>query len=149
MNIERLKQLVRAYGAASDLWPAEERSEARAFLATSAEATRVVEQELRLDAVLSRSQVAQPSAALLDRIVATATAHPQSSPLPKQATRRWFSIDLGFGRIWQQAAGLAACAVLGFVVGWTGIIDVPTSSAGEYEFAVMVTDDLPFDGVRW
>jgi anti-sigma factor RsiW len=144
MKIERFEQLVRAYGADPALWPAGERDAAQQLLASSAEAQRLVERERRLDQLLFSSPAPVASAALLDRIVANATAQPQVRSAPKPAPRRWFAIDLGFGRLWQQAAGLAACALLGFFVGSSGVLDISPSDAGE--IAALMSDDLPFDG---
>lgn len=144
MKIERFTQLVRAYGAEAALWPAGEREAATQFLANSAEARLVVEQELRLDSIMSRSRLPAQSGALLDRIVENATAQPQGRRIP--AARGWFSVNLGFGQLWHQAAGLAACALLGFFVGSSGIIDLSPNDAAEFEVSAMATDDLPFDG---
>ena len=144
MKIQRFEQLVRAFGANPELWPAGEREAAELLLASSAEARRVMEQELRLDVILARSPEPALGSALLDRIVANAMAQPQVRSAPKAAPRRWFSMDLGFGRLWHQAAGLAACALLGFIIGSAGLLDVSPSDAGE--LSALMADDLPFDG---
>lgn len=74
MTLQRLQQLLDAYGAASDRWPEEERAAAVLLLQHSAAARAQREEAARLDALLDLAPHAQPSAELATRILAAAPA---------------------------------------------------------------------------
>lgn len=74
MTLQRLGELLEAYGARSEGWPVEEQSAALALLRESAEGRRLRNQAAALDTVLDRSRAPAPSAALLDRVLAAAPA---------------------------------------------------------------------------
>jgi hypothetical protein len=114
MTIQRLQELLDAYGARSDQWPPGERASALALLRDSDEARHRRNEAARLDAVLARAVVPAPSPGLLDRVVATASdvrlpvartalrRHPNEHHGPRdgqlrvhprrQAERRWQSV---------------------------------------------------------
>jgi len=74
MTLDRLQQLLDAYGADPMRWPEEERAAALAMLARSAEARAALADAERLDAILDLAESAEPSSDLAARIVAAAPA---------------------------------------------------------------------------
>lgn len=74
-TLDRLTEILDAYGADPNRWPAAERADALALVAVSPDARDLVAAAARLDAVLDALPPAQaPSAALRARIVAAAPA---------------------------------------------------------------------------
>ena len=114
MNIERFRILLEANGGDPARWPAAERAAAAAFARTAPEAAALLAAARALDAALDRVPAAAPE---LDpvAVAAVASAAPQRRPAQPRS-RGW-----GFGFAWPNLAGLAAAAVVGFVVGWSGI----------------------------
>jgi len=74
MTLQRLQQLLDAYGANPERWPAEEHAAALALLAYSMEARTRQAEAARLDALLDLAPLAQPSVELLARVLAAAPA---------------------------------------------------------------------------
>jgi hypothetical protein len=126
MMIWRFRRLVGAYGADPSRWPAGDRSRAEALLARSDRARRLLAEAQALDALLM--QDAKPAAGehLAAAIVARAAAAPQERPL---ARPRDFRLGWSLPHLWPQAVGLAAAAVLGFIVGWTDLL--PARQGGD------------------
>jgi hypothetical protein len=87
MTMQRLHELLDAYGARSDRWPFSERAAALALLRDSAEARHVRDEAARLDALLDRATTPAPSPELLDRVLATASGA-QQPPAIRAAARR-------------------------------------------------------------
>ncbi len=105
MTIERLTEIVDAYGADPLRWPAAERIAAQAFAARDARAAAVVAQAQLLDGLLDAVPAQAPSAALTARVLASR---------PKVSRLRALWNDLFPGTpLWRPAAGLAAALVLG------------------------------------
>jgi hypothetical protein len=103
---ERFEILAEAYGGDVSRWPAEERDAAAALMATNPAFTqKVLMQAGRLDAVLDDWARAPASAALVERIVASAPA-----AKPRAFWRGWL-MPAGLG------AGLAAACAAGLLVG--------------------------------
>jgi len=125
MMIWRFRRLIEAYGADPARWPAGERSRAEALLARSDRARRLLAEAQALDAVLMADARPAADERLAAAVIARATAAPQERR-PKQP--REFRLDWSLARLWPQAVGLAAAAVLGFVVGWS---DLLPPSAGD------------------
>lgn len=88
MNLERLAEIVAAYGGAPHRWPAAERQAAEALVFRSAEAAALVEAARSLDAALDASPDAPVSAALVSRIMA---ARPR--PIPMAVGARTASVE--------------------------------------------------------
>jgi hypothetical protein len=80
--LTRLRDILDAYGGDPDRWPDADRAPALALLARSADARRLCDEALRLDAALDLLPAAAPSADLEERIVAAARHTPQAAPLP-------------------------------------------------------------------
>jgi len=93
IDLERLGTLLDAYGGDPERWPDRERADALALLARSADARRLHEQALRLDAVLDALPAAAPSPELEERIVAAARATAQDAPAPAASNARVHALD--------------------------------------------------------
>ncbi|MBX3495958.1 MAG: hypothetical protein KF769_06930 [Parvibaculum sp.] len=120
--IERLKEIVDAWGASPSRWPAAERGPAEALLAASSEARGLVAEAQRLDALLDAAPVEAPSAALMARLMAARPRAAASAPSRTAADPRgWWRALVD--AVWPDgspavAAGtLAASIMLGVVVG--------------------------------
>ena len=108
----RVRELLAAYGAAPRRWPAGERSDAERLLASSAEAKVLQRQAAALDALLD--QAPRPA---LPRLEAAALAAGISAGPQARARRRLQDM------VWLRAVGLAAAALIGFIVGTTQLAD--------------------------
>ena len=114
MTQKRVAELIAAYGAAPDKWPRDERDAALAVLRRDPALQAELQQMAALDAALDR----WPSPAPQVDPVALA-AHVSATPRPRATPRRGFLPFPIFA--WPNAAGLAAAALAGFIVGWTGL----------------------------
>lgn len=116
MTLDRLQTILDAYGGNPERWPADEREAAIALIANSPEARRMVNAAAPLDRALAAFANPAENAINPLKLVAAITAQPQRPPaaaMPNAAER--------FVIRWPNFAGLAAAAIAGFVVGWTGI----------------------------
>jgi hypothetical protein len=113
MNQDRLKELIAAYGADHRRWPEPERAAALELLRQLPALRVEVDRMAALDATLDRwtnPSLRIDATALAARVSAT----PQRRPAARTAFRfRWPVFA------WPNAAGLAAAAVAGFLVGWS------------------------------
>lgn len=117
MDLARLKRLLEAHGAEPRRWPEGERAAALDLLAGSPAARAALEAAARLDGLLGGVAPEDPvaTAALRARIAALA-----ATPARRAAPRGWSGWSIGpwpVRRLWPQAMGLVAAAVIGFVVG--------------------------------
>ncbi len=88
-SIERLKEIVDAWGASPSRWPEAERGAAEALLAASSEALGgLVAEAQRLDALLDAAPVEAPSAALMERLMAARPRPAANAPSRTVAERR-------------------------------------------------------------
>ena len=143
MTIERLRQILDAFGADPARWPKAERDSALALLAHSPEAQRLREEARQLDSVLNeaseaielRLDVKGVVAAIKD---ATGNVHRLSK------SRSRFSL-VG---AWPGFAGLAAAAAAGFIVGWMGLASDYSlgtqAEAADQVLGFTVTDVTPW-----
>lgn len=115
VTVARFRDLVAAYGANSARWPEAERDAARALIAASAEARDIVARAERLDTALAALPADVPDAALSRLMAATAFPPSRRSTRALAAGFDWRGMMAGV--LWPRAAGLAAIAVLGIVVG--------------------------------
>lgn len=118
MTLERLRILIEAYGAEPSRWPEDERGAAATLLAESAEARALVAEEAALDRLLARYDNPAEGAVNQLALVAAVTAQPQGAPLatlPRPANENRIEIS------WRNIVALAAAAMVGFVVGWSGL----------------------------
>lgn len=104
MTTQRFRTLAESFGGDISRWPAADRAEAEAFVATHPrEATEVLAAERELDARLEAYGTA-PSAVLRERILDSAPAARAARP-----TWRWLAAaGLGLGLAASGAAGVAA-----------------------------------------
>jgi hypothetical protein len=113
MTPERVRELIAAYGAEPRRWPEAEQRPALTLLEQMPALRDEVARMAALDAALDRWAVPAPrldAAVLAARISAT----PQRRPEMRAISRfRWPSFA------WPNAAGLAAAALAGFLVGWS------------------------------
>lgn len=70
MTLQRLEQLLDAYGASPERWPADERAAALTLLAHSVEARTLRDEAERFDLLLDCAPVLSPSAELTARVLA-------------------------------------------------------------------------------
>ena len=133
MNLERLREIVDAYGASATRWPEAERPAAEALLAASAEARALADDAARFDALLDMAPAEEPSAALRERLMAARprAAAPLAGPAaetPYRKERGFFSGLLEavwpYGSAAFPAGALAAALVMGMVLGSTSDISV-------------------------
>ena len=114
MTSKRVSELIAAYGAAPEKWPVSEREAALALMQRDPALRAELQAMAALDAALDR----WPSPAPHLNAVALA-AHVSATPRPRAAARRSFLRFPIFA--WPNAAGLAAAALVGFLVGWSGL----------------------------
>jgi anti-sigma factor RsiW len=116
MTLDRLRTLLDAYGAGPAHWPDAEREAALALIARSPEARAAVEAARALDALIDRWP--NPAADAINplQLVAAVTAQPQR-PAGRAKAEQAGRITIG----WPNFAGLAAAAIAGFLVGWSGL----------------------------
>lgn len=127
MTLDRLREIVEAFGAAAHRWPVSERQAALTLVAKSAEARALVDEALTLDLMLDAAPAAAPASEMLvSRIMA---ARPRAVPLTmpvgrpasaKRGTGFWKSLlqDVWpYGSPAFPAGALAASIALGVSIG--------------------------------
>ncbi len=128
MDRERFVALLDAYGADFRRWPAETRAGAAAFAAQHGEAAVLIAEARKLDAVLDGARDdAQPSANLAARIMASAP----------RAQRPAFDRRAMFA--------LAACAVFGVVIGYSGGLLAPVPAEDDSYFSMAFEAPVAFE----
>jgi hypothetical protein len=111
ITLERFEILLAAYGARLELWPEAERDAARALLASSSEAQRLVRGESALDTLFAAAEPGELSPELSRRLAELPLRHAQPRKL-------W-----PFRRVWLPAAAWAAAAVFGVLIGSVALPD--------------------------
>lgn len=113
MTAERFIALVAAYGADVRRWPESERAAAQAFVAAQPEVARAALAEAdAVDALLHASPAPQISAALRDRIIASAA---DAGLKARKHGRLWLdrlALTLGAGWAAAACAGVAAGVIM-------------------------------------
>jgi hypothetical protein len=118
MTANRVREIIEAYGADPRRWPAEERDAALAMVRADAALAALMQEGVRLDALLDRFAPA-PLRARADDLARQIAAAAQEMPArlaraePAADWRRWFT--------WPKLAGLAMAGLIGFTVGWSGL----------------------------
>jgi hypothetical protein len=129
LTLQRFERLLDAYGAEPLHWPAADRAEAVALLASSLPARRAWKQAQQLDRALERFAVPVVDAASANHLAAQITRTKQLPP--RRGSIAWLGellgIELRPALLWPQAAGLVAAAVAGFYLGVTA--PAPTTDA--------------------
>jgi hypothetical protein len=106
MTIERLTEILSAYGADPLRWPEGERLAAQALAAREPRAAALVAEAAALDALLDEAPGAAPSPALIAAVL-------KRRPKRHWLVRAWNEL-FPDTPAWRPAAGLAAALVLGF-----------------------------------
>jgi hypothetical protein len=114
MTSKRVSELIAAYGAAPEKWPVSEREAALALMNGDPALRAERQQMAALDAALDRWPSPAPH---LDAVALAAFV--SATPQPRAKARRSFLSFPIFA--WPNAAGLAAAALVGFLVGWSGL----------------------------
>src|SRR5262249_25951605 len=135
MRMDRLRELLEAYGGEPGRWPANERAAAIALLAHDEEAARLQRAAAAIDSLLDRAPPIAPPIIDAEKLVAEITAEPQSTAevvtlRPKRQASP--------GAFWLKVASLAAAALIGFLVSATQLTsfgDPSASSSSGLELA--------------
>lgn len=124
ISLQRLEEIVGAWGASPARWPEAERGAAEALLAASAEARRLVAAAQRLDSLLDAAPVDAPSEALMARLLAArprAVAEaPRRTPESRNRWRGLLEAVWPYGSPAIPAGTLAASIMLGVMIGSSG-----------------------------
>lgn len=129
ITLERLAEIVGAYGASPPRWPGDERAAAEALLAASAEARALVADAARFDALLDMAPAEAPSEALVARLIAARPRALPAAPAPaprKTFLRGFVEAVWPYGSPAFPAGALAASIMLGVTLGSTLEISLPT-----------------------
>jgi hypothetical protein len=118
MGLARFRALLGAYGAEPGRWPAVERASALALLEQSREAEAARNEAAQLDRLLD--QAPRPAPPRLE-----ATEFARRVTAAAQQTVRPYRIG---NALWLRAVGLAAAALVGFVVGTSQLADLNDSA---------------------
>ncbi len=117
MSVERLNQIIAAYGSEPWRWPEAEREAAQVLLSRGDAA--LLREAAAIDAALDTWQLAEPGADLAARIVERSRDLPQAGNTRSAVSsflHRLFGTPLA-----PQLAGLAAALVIGFGIGIAGL----------------------------
>lgn len=125
MDIERLAEILDAYGADPKRWPEAERPAAEALLASSQDAARLHADALALDTLLDLSRAPEPSPELMASILAGAE---------KRGLGAWLADFWPFGPAWQPASAFALAVILGIAAG-AGVPDLVLPEAADSAIA--------------
>jgi hypothetical protein len=119
--------LLETYGAERSRWPHDQRAAAAALLSSDREAERLLAEAVALDRVLDRAPRfdAGREAALADRIAALASKAPRvaasNARMATAPAQNTYRLAIPRRDAWRAAGMLAACLVLGFSIGWSGL----------------------------
>ncbi|MCC7045104.1 MAG: hypothetical protein IT562_00180 [Alphaproteobacteria bacterium] len=144
MTPERFATLLDAYGGDPKRWPAAERGDAEAYLAATPAARGLIDDALRLDALID---AAVPPAAAVDagRIAALAAGtaqEPAASVLPFRPRASRARPFLA----WARAGALAAAGIAGLIVGMGNVSDNVQRNAGS---ALELYDAAQVEDASW
>jgi hypothetical protein len=141
MMIWRFRRLIAAYGADPARWPPGRRGRAEALLARSTAARDLLAEAQAFDSLLTTDVKPLADERLTAAIIArTIGVAQERAPAPARA----IALDWSLSRLWPQAVGLAAAAVLGFVIGWADLL--PESFGGDTNDLADVLDAGIDDG---
>lgn len=115
ITLTRLAEILDAYGADPDSWPLEDRVAALELLAQSAEARALAHRARNLDALLGTAPLNLPPRPVAESLVARIVAQ---IPAAEVLT---FSRAAKVSWGWPNWTALAAAAVAGLIVGWSGL----------------------------
>lgn len=140
MTLERFAEIVDAYGASPDRWPADERASAEALMAEAPAARVLVAEAARLDLMLDGAPVEAPSTALVERLMAARprAAVPTPAPQKRKIFRGLIEAVWPYGSPAVPTGALAASIMLGVALGSVSEISVlnaaePITASAEVE----------------
>ncbi len=136
MTHERVKQIIDAYGASPDRWPASERAEAQALLARDAGLQAYAREASEVDALLATAQRA-PAPAWLAGEILSAAPQPVGARLRGMVEMIWPR-----GGMWQPAGALAASLAVGLWVGASGLAPAQLTGTSETTTASLTDDEI-------
>jgi hypothetical protein len=156
MTRDEFQYLLDGHGADPACWPAELRAAADRLIAGDVSAQAAWQAARRMDDLLAgHLGAAERDADSAGARVLAALAR----PLPPQKRRLWnylpsVLLNAEFAPAWPRVAALAGCAVLGFVVGITGIdrrlerprVQLAQSSASD--ISSLASEPEPLTGLR-
>jgi hypothetical protein len=124
MGLDRIRELLDAYGAEPRRWPANERAMAEALLGQNPAARDLRAKAATIDGLLDRTAPLAPPIIDAEILIGRITAEPQSQvvafrPAPRPAA----------GAFWLKVGSLAAAAVIGFLLGVTQLANIGETSA--------------------
>ncbi len=127
VTIEKVLELIDAYGADIDLWPEAVQDTGRAAIEATPEAfAAALADAQRLDAALGELGAPEPPQRLFDSIMADG---PQRSAIKPPFGARLASLVLPQGRKWPAAAAIAS-TMFGMAAGYGGMA---TAATAQYE----------------
>lgn len=103
MTPKRFREIVEAYGAVPQRWPAAERAAAETFVRNNVEARDVLAREADLDRLLDCYRIASSTSALTGAVVAS---------VPSSRRLSWVALLKGLGMVGAGLAGAVAGAFL-------------------------------------
>ena len=115
ITLTRLAEILDAYGADPESWPLEDRMAALELLAQSAEARALAHAASNLDALLDAAPLTPPPRPATESLAARILARLPSAEIV--TLRRAVKVNWG----WPNWTALAAAAVAGLIVGWSGL----------------------------
>ena len=144
MTLEEFEDGIDCWGGAIETWPAPERNAAQALLAANPAAVQLLEQARGLDLLFAVEAVPSPPsvAAILCRTI-------MQNPSLWERVREALGLD-AMRLSWLHAGGLAACLVVGVVVGAAmprrdsalpGLLDFAVGSQAGPDAAAEVGDE--------
>jgi hypothetical protein len=136
MTIDRFRDILDAYGADPAHWPEPERAAMQDLIASSPGAQTALANAASLSALLAHDRPAMPTLTPL-QIAARVSATPL---VPRGG---WM-----VRRMWPNVAGLAAAALIGFVVGWTGL-DQNFTSVASADQGEAIGDVVQQENLSW
>lgn len=138
MTPDRVRQLIDAYGAEPERWPAPERDAARRLIAADPALAAYAREAEAVDALIKGADKAVPPAWLAQRILNGA---PGRRAAPRDGG--WLRQLWPFGAAWQPAGALAASLAVGLWAGASGIAPAPFADNAQTA-AIYTEEDVAF-----
>lgn len=148
MNLQEFAALVGAYGSDPVRWPLDRRTQGQALLEVSTEARSICADAATLDALLSKIDEPQVSSELTEAVLAIPHTTIQTRAL---FVGRWLASDsvvggskIGWHILAPQLTGLAAAALIGFLIGASDLIATATLAPQQtvYDLSDVIFDDI-------
>jgi hypothetical protein len=139
VTIDRLRDLLDAWGTAEDRWPADERAAALALIASSPDARALRDEAARLDALLDADPADAPSDLLIARVLAGA---PKPAPAHRVRGVRWLvPLAMAAGLAWLWLGRGVAPAPEPLPIAALGVYEVGSDELLSLSDMAMADDD--------